>query len=30
MITSFHLQTKIPSLESVALQVNEKICMEGH
>ena len=30
LITSFHLQTKIHPLESVALDVNEKICMEDH
>ena len=30
LITSFHLQTKIHLLESVALDVNETICMEDH
>ena len=30
LITSFHLQTKIHLLESVALDVNEKICKEDH
>ena len=30
LITSFHLQTKIHPLESVALDVNKNICMEVH